>query len=60
MSYGLFLAVIVAAVVALFLKGIYEERKKEAAFLERLAASYGKVPWGSDVCSSDLRAQRFS
>lgn len=46
MSYGLFLAVIVAAVVALFLKGIYEERKKEAAFLERLAASYGKVPWG--------------
>lgn len=52
MSYGLFPAVIAAAVIALFLKGVYEERKKEAAFSERLTASYGKVPWGYEKTAS--------
>ena len=38
MSYGLFLAVIVAAVVALFLKGIYEEKIGRASCRERVSA----------------------
>jgi len=46
MKFGLFPAVIAAAVIFLFWKGVYEEKRKEAALWKRLLDGYGKMPWG--------------
>lgn len=46
MKYGLTLVFLAAALAALFVRGLLEEKKKKAAFARRLLESYGEKPFG--------------